>query len=78
MAQTISNDIAIFAAELNKAFDKLLEKHLDDDNSDLRHYAPITLVLADTYGDVFAQFYEEGVEFYPELKIVKNSEAGEQ
>lgn len=68
MSAIIPEDALIFASEVSKAVTQILDRHLESD-SDVKHYLPIGVVLL-AEEEVFARFYEEGVEFYPEIKVV--------
>lgn len=61
----IAADLARFAADLNEAYEAVCEKY-PDEFFDLFHP---TIALY-SYGEVAAKFYEEGIEFYPEVSNV--------
>ncbi len=61
--------LAALAAELDEAFTRILDKHLSSGDSSLRHHTPIGLYLT-TVDGVAVSFIEEGLEFYPDSRIV--------
>ena len=65
----VDSKLAKLTADLDEAFTRILEKHLSDGDSSLRHHTPIGLYLT-TVDGVAASFIEEGIEFYPKSKIV--------
>lgn len=61
---TVDPSLARFAAELYDAYTKICEKAPDEffDN-----HGPVSIVLH-TVDGVAAEFYEEGIDFYPKDK----------
>ena len=60
MSAFVDPKLAAFAAELSEAVDNLLDKY------DLTHHRPVDVVLT-TCDGIAAKFWEEGIEFYPEV-----------
>lgn len=65
MSNAIDRDMARFMADLEEAWTELLDKHLEH----VSDWAPFGLYIT-SHGDVAAQFLEEGIEFWPSLKVV--------
>lgn len=61
MSAMVDGNLAAFAAELNAAFEALLDKHM----SKIDAHAPFGLELT-TVDGVAARYLEEGIEFYPQ------------
>lgn len=66
---TVDGKLARLAADLDDAFSEILDRHLADEESSLRHHTPFGLYLT-TVDGIAATFLEEGIEFYPKNKIV--------
>ena len=62
MTNTVDPRLAIFAAKVSEAYDKVCEEQAQEFFDD---YAPIGLEMT-TINGLTVRFWEEGLEFYPE------------
>lgn len=73
MGAIVQPQMAALLAELKTATDEIIDKHLNEadalggDKNYLQFYMPIGVQVT-TIDGLTAQFYEEGIEFYPETK----------
>lgn len=61
---TVNPNLARFAADLNDAYEKLCNSAPDEF---FEQYGPVSIKLF-TCDGLTAEFYEEGIEFYPKPK----------
>lgn len=61
---TVDPNLARFAADLNDAYTKICENAPDEF---FETHGPVSIVLR-TVDGVAAEFYEEGIDFYPKAK----------
>lgn len=69
MSNPIDRNMARFIADAEEAWAEILDKHFES----VEDWAPFGLYIT-SHGDVAAQFLEEGIEFWPRLKVVNKEQ----
>lgn len=60
MTNPVNRDLARFASDIQEAYEAICERYPDEF---FTTYQPSIRLYS--YGDLAAEFYEEGIEFYP-------------